>query len=74
VIAIPPRPEAWGRTTLARHREPGAREECWHIYFGDVSILPQGTPANGNFTMYLVPNESAVITCTGTLVAKKMVH
>ena len=41
---------------------------------GGVSILPQATGANGNFTIHLGPNEAAVITYTGTLVAKKMVH
>ncbi|MBR0913132.1 hypothetical protein [Bradyrhizobium japonicum] len=41
---------------------------------GGVSILPQATANNGNFTIQLGPNEAAVITYTGTLVAKKMVH
>ena len=41
---------------------------------GGVSILPQATPANGNLSVSLGPNESVVITYTGTLAAKKMVH
>ncbi|MBZ9943426.1 hypothetical protein LB533_20275 [Mesorhizobium sp. BR1-1-13] len=41
---------------------------------GGVSILPQATGANGNFAIHLGPNDVAVVTYTGTLVAKKMVH
>jgi uncharacterized cupin superfamily protein len=39
-----------------------------------TTVLPQATGANGNFTIQLGPNEVAVVTYTGTLGAKKMVH
>jgi polygalacturonase len=41
---------------------------------GGVSVLPAATAANVNFTLELGPNEAAVITYTGTLTAKKMLH
>lgn len=41
---------------------------------GGTSILPAATGANGLLTIELGPNEAAVITYTGTLTAKKMIH
>jgi hypothetical protein len=37
-------------TTSTRRREPEAREECWHIYFGDVRVgaiaIKAGAPSD----------------------------
>lgn len=44
------------------------------ITVGGVSILPAATAANANMTLELGPNEATVITYTGTLTAKNMVH
>jgi hypothetical protein len=29
---------SWAMPELMRRRSPDAREECWHIYFGDVRV------------------------------------
>lgn len=44
------------------------------LTIGGVSILPAATGANVNYTLQLGPNEAAVITYTGALTAKQMVH
>jgi hypothetical protein len=37
-------------TALTRRRDPEAREECWHIYYGDVRVgtiaIKSGAPSD----------------------------
>jgi hypothetical protein len=51
---------------LTRRRSPDAREECWHVYYGDVHagtwLLDSRDGTNGEKTGNIVSGQSSVAT------------